>query len=320
MSIVFGPVPSRRLGRSLGINNIPPKVCSYSCVYCQVGRTSDCTIRRREFYSPDSIASAVRERVSQLRDSGEAIDYLTFVPDGEPTLDVRLGEEIDRLRPLAIPVAVITNASLLWRPEVRSELDRADWVSVKVDAATPEVWERVQRPHRELSFDQVRGGLRAFAASFPGTLATETMLVRGVNDSAEHVAQVAELAAEIRPSVAFVAIPTRPPSEPWVVPPDEATVNRAVQAMKARVPSVEYLIGHEGTAFSGSGDAAQDILNITAVHPLRDDAAQELLTRNHADRAVLRSLLDAGELVETAYLGQTFYVRRFKRDVGVTSP
>ena len=312
MSLVFGPVPSRRLGRSLGINNIPPKVCSYSCVYCQVGRTSEYALQRRAFYPAEQVVSAVRERVSQLRDTGEPVDYLTFVPDGEPTLDLHLGREIEGLRGLGIPIAVITNASLLWRPDVRSELARAEWVSVKVDAATREVWEQVQRPHRELDFERVIGGLRAFAASFPGTLASETMLVRGLNDSPEHVVRLADLLGELRPAVAFVAIPTRPPSEPWVAAPDEATVNRAVQAIAARVPSVEYLIGYEGTAFSGSGDAAQDLLDVTAVHPLRDDAALELLQRDGADRATLQSLLDAGLLVETVHQGWTFYVRRFK--------
>jgi len=100
---VFGPVPSRRLGRSLGINNIPPKICSYSCVYCQLGRTLRMEIERRAFYEPEELIRAVRERVEELREGGERIDYLTFVPDGEPTLDSNLGEEIAALKDLGIP-------------------------------------------------------------------------------------------------------------------------------------------------------------------------------------------------------------------------
>jgi wyosine [tRNA(Phe)-imidazoG37] synthetase (radical SAM superfamily) len=132
--IAFGPVPSRRLGRSLGINNIPPKVCTYACVYCQVGRTTEMTIGRRTFYDPDEVLQDVQEKISKSDEAGEPIDYLTFVPDGEPTLDTNLGREIDLLTPLGIPIAVITNNSLLSRQDVRDDLVGADWVSLKVDA------------------------------------------------------------------------------------------------------------------------------------------------------------------------------------------
>ena len=133
-AIAFGPVPSRRLGQSLGINNIPPKSCSYACVYCQVGRTLELAVERRAFRPPVEVVHRVETRVREVRARGEAIDYLTFVPDGEPTLDLHLGREITGLRPLGIPVAVITNAFLLDRSDVQSDLLRADWVSLKVDA------------------------------------------------------------------------------------------------------------------------------------------------------------------------------------------
>ena len=110
--LVFGPVPSRRLGRSLGINNIPPKACSYSCIYCQVGPTRAAEIIPRVFYAPQRIRREVEARLAQVRERGEAVDYLTFVPDGEPTLDVNLGETIGLLRPLDVPIAVISNASV----------------------------------------------------------------------------------------------------------------------------------------------------------------------------------------------------------------
>ena len=132
--IAFGPVPSRRLGRSLGINNIPPKVCTYSCIYCQVGRTLDMQVERRSFYNPDDIAAEVREKVEKAKAVGESIDYLTFVPDGEPTLDANLGREIELLRPLGLKIAVISNGSLITRTDVRDELMQADWVSLKVDS------------------------------------------------------------------------------------------------------------------------------------------------------------------------------------------
>ena len=130
----FGPVPSRRLGRSLGINNIPPKTCSYSCVYCQLGRTSQLIANRQAFYKPKEIFKEVRRKVDEAISRNEKIDYLTFVPDGEPTLDINLGEEISLLRQIGIPIAVLTNASLLWREDVREDLLKADLVSLKVDS------------------------------------------------------------------------------------------------------------------------------------------------------------------------------------------
>ena len=144
--IAFGPVPSRRLGRSLGINNIPAKICTYSCAYCQVGRTVQMQVERRPYYSPQEIYDEVKEKVERSKSQGLAIDYLTFVPDGEPTLDINLGREIDMLRSLGIRIAVISNASLIWDERVREELSKADWVSVKVDAVEEQIWRHMDRP------------------------------------------------------------------------------------------------------------------------------------------------------------------------------
>ncbi|MGD9237213.1 MAG: radical SAM protein, partial [Desulfobacterales bacterium] len=134
--IAFGPVPSRRLGRSLGINNIPAKICTYSCVYCQVGKTTRMQIERAPFYRPEEIFRDVENKIEQAQRKGESIDYLTFVPDGEPTLDANLGQEIELLKSLGPKVAVITNGSLIWRKDVRSALAKADWVSFKIDSLT----------------------------------------------------------------------------------------------------------------------------------------------------------------------------------------
>ena len=141
----FGPVPSRRLGMSMGINNIPAKACTYACIYCQVGRTMLLTRNRCEFYEPEKIYQAVQKKVAKALESGIKTDYLTFVPDGEPTLDVNLGKTIDLLKPLGIPIAVITNSSLMWRTDVRRELAKADWVSLKMDAFEDGIWRRIIR-------------------------------------------------------------------------------------------------------------------------------------------------------------------------------
>lgn len=306
---MFGPVPSRRMGRSLGINNIPPKICSYSCVYCQLGRTLRMEAERRPFYGPGEIVRAVRARVAQLKERGEEVDYFTFVPDGEPTLDVNLGREIEALKDFRIPIAVISNASLIGRADVREELALADWVSLKVDAAHEGTWKRTNRPHKSLSFERIREGILDFARRFRTTLATETMLLSGVNDSEEEIAAVAEFLAGVKPEIAYIAVPTRPPAEPWVELPTEETLAMAYAIFSERLPHVEFLTGYEGDAFAATGDPAADILSITAVHPLREEAVKKLLARDGADWSVVEQLLAEGKLVELRHRGHRFYLR-----------
>jgi len=313
-SRVFGPVPSRRLGRSLGINNIPPKVCSYACVYCQVGRTTRLQVVRRRFYRPEDILQDVRSRMAESGAASERVDYLTFVPDGEPTLDVNLGAEIALLKPLGVPVGVITNSSLLGRDDVREELSGADWVSLKVDAVRDEIWRRVNRPHRSLRLPPILDGIRAFARAFTGILVTETMLVGGVNDTDDCVRELAEFLHDVRPQRAYLSVPIRPPAEKYVHGPDEQALNRAYQLLADRVERVECLIGYEGDAFASTGDAARDLLSITAVHPMREKAVRALLSRAESSWDVVERLVAGGHLAETTHEGHRFFVRRFTRD------
>ncbi len=311
--IAFGPIPSRRLGRSLGVNNIPPKICSYSCVYCQVGRTTNMLTEPTSFYSSRDIVNEVRDKIEKTKLAGETIDYLAFVPDGEPTLDVNLGHAIDGLKPLGIKVAVISNASLLWREEVRRRLMHADWVSVKVDAVDPHLWRRVNRPHRRLKIDVVLEGVRTFAESFPGHLATETMLVEGVNDSETNAEQVADFLASIEPDSTYVSIPTRPPAESRVKAPPEAAINRFYQILSSRLDGVEYLIGYEGNAFALTGDPREDLLSITAVHPMREEAVRNFLGRAGTDWTVVETLLQESRLKEIQYESKKYFMRSLHR-------
>jgi wyosine [tRNA(Phe)-imidazoG37] synthetase (radical SAM superfamily) len=308
--IAFGPVPSRRLGRSLGINHIPPKRCTYSCVYCQIGRTTHMQVARQAFYSPAEIVSQVREQVDRVHARGEAVDYLAFVPDGEPTLDANLGQAIEGLRSLDIPIAVISNASLLPCPDVRADLMKADWVSLKVDAVDEPAWRRVDRPRGSLDLTAILEGALAFARSFQGTLVTETMLVAGVNDDTTQIEGVARYLDQLRPATAYLAVPTRPPAEGWVRAPDETVLNRAYQILSEHGARVEYLIGYEGDAFASTGDVDADLLSITAVHPMREDAARAFLVRAGAGQDAIARLVAEGRLVEASYGEHRFYVRR----------
>ena len=310
MNIAFGPVPSRRLGRSLGINNIPPKICTYSCVYCQLGRTLTMSVNRQAFYKQEKVIRSVYDKVAKARASDEAVDYLTFVPDGEPTLDLNLAAEISALRELNIPIAVISNASLIWREGVRHDLMGADWVSLKVDAVQEPTWRRINRPQAKLDLHRILDGIQTFSGVFKGELATETMLVKGVNDDDANLRETARFLGEIQPKVAYLAIPTRPPAEEWVRPAQEDQIYQAYHLFKEQVDQVELLLGYEGNAFASTGDAEQDLLSITAVHPMREDAVEQLLTKAGANRDLVEGLIRQDKLVEISYGGRRFYLRR----------
>lgn len=311
--IAFGPVPSRRLGQSLGINNIPPKSCSYSCVYCQVGRTPTRRIDLGEFYPPDAIVSAVTARVLEIQQRWEPLDALTFVADGEPTLDAHLGREIELLRPLGVRIAVISNASLLWREEVRESLRLADWVSLKVDAVREEAWRRMNQPHPSLRLEVMLQGMLDFSASFEGTLVSETILIAGVNDADESIAGVARFLEKLQPSTAYLGIPTRPPAERWAGPASERTVTHAHELLSERLSRVELLTGHEGIGFGTTGNAEADLLSITSVHPMREDAIRTLLAGSGGDWGLVERLVKTGALAEIEYRKETFFFRRFPR-------
>jgi len=307
---VFGPVPSRRLGRSMGINNIPAKVCTYNCAYCQLGRSLRMEVERTPFYEPREIFDEARAKVEEARQIGIRIDYLTFVPDGEPTLDVNLGREIEMLRPLGIKIAVITNGSLISREDVRSELTQADWVSLKVDCTQEEVWRVINRPQIALQLSAILEGMQDFASFFKGELVTETMLVRGLNDNSDQLHKVAGFLKRLQPAKAYVSVPTRPPAERWVEYPDEKSVSEAYQIFTEHVKAVEYLIDYEGTDFSLGGDPEKDILSITAVHPMREKALKKLLLKAGVDWSVVDILLKEGKLLELVYRGRLFYMRK----------
>ncbi len=308
--ITFGPVPSRRLGRSLGINNIPPKICTYSCVYCQLGRTKTIRAEPGSFYQPEEIRDAAVEKIELADRAGESIDYLTFVPDGEPTLDIHLGQEIDLIRPTGKKIAVITNSSLIEHSRVRDDLKKADWVSLKIDTVNEKIWRKINRPHRSLVFQNILDGIIKFAGEYRGKLVTETMLVRGLNDQEDQIRAVAEFLRQIPVATSYLSIPIRPPAEKWVQAPTEETLIRAHGILSTDINNVEYLIGYEGNAFAFTGDVQKDLLSITSVHPMREEAVAEFLNKAEADWSVVEQLINTGVLVKKEFQGNCFYARR----------
>jgi len=309
--ITYGPVPSRRLGQSLGINNIPPKICTYSCVYCQVGRTLSMQVNREKFYRPEDILRSVENKIDEARKKGEHIDYLAFVPDGEPTLDSNLGKEIELLKSLHFKIAVITNATLLWKEDVRDDLSEADWVSVKIDAVSPGIWRKIDRPHKALRLDTILEGILKFSQSFDGTLATETMLINDLNDGSDEIEKIARFISEVKPKKSYLSIPTRPPAEKRIKSASEHRINMSYQIFSEQGIDVEYLIGYEGNAFAFTGNIEEDILSIASVHPLREDGIGELLKKAGKDWSHVTKLLHEDRLTEVDYQGKKFFMRKF---------
>ncbi len=309
--IAFGPIPSRRLGKSLGINNIVShKLCSYSCVYCQIGNTANKSMIRKIFYEPEKLVDDIEIHLKKL-DKDHTPDYLTFVANGEPTLDINLGREIQLLKKSGFPIAVITNSSLIYHKHVRDDLMEADWVSVKVDTVDETVWKKINRPSAEINFEKILKGIQSFAAGYNGKLHTETMLVDGYNDSTKQLKQIASFIAMLKPQKAYLSIPTRPPAVKEIKPVLEKKLTEAWQIYQEAGITTELLTGFEGSDAGTTGNAFEDILNITAVHPLREDTVVRLLKENRTDHSVVDSMVAQGLIKGVKHEGKIFYIRSY---------
>jgi len=312
ISLAYGPVPSRRLGYSIGINNIPPKHCTYSCIYCQLGSAGKYSMDRRTFHDPNRILEDVRNIVSESENGDGKIDYLTFVPDGEPTLDINLGKEIDMVKDLGYPVAVITNSSLLSSTDVREDLQGADLISVKIDSVDEDIWRRLNRPMGGLKLSNIMEGIRNLTDEIDGILITETMMVKGINDDDGILSCTADFIRDIGPHFSYITVPIRPPSEEWVETPADDRILSGLELFSSRKLRVDCLNEGEYGNFSFTGDIRSDILSITSVHPMRRDSVMGLLERAGSRWKLIEEMLADDDLYMTEYNGIEFYRRKFK--------
>lgn len=314
--IIYGPVPSRRLGQSVGINNILPKTCSYSCIYCQLGRTNRMQINRQQFYRPEDIFHEAKMKMDELNARKEHVDYFSFVPDGKPTLDLNLGTEIDMLKKFNKKIAVITNASLIWMDEVKEALMKADWVSISIDAADEDTWRKIDRPHRSLKHQDILNGIIEFSKVYKGTLATETMLIDNVNDNDKCIKKIAEQLAVIYPKKAYLLVPTRPPAESSIKRSSKESLINAVNIIRSVSGiNVECITGDEKEeGFFFSENIVNDFLSITSVHPVREEIVDELLKKRNVDKSVIEGLIKRGVIIEFSYEGKKFYRKNIKNN------
>ncbi len=309
--LVFGPVPSRRLGKSVGVNNIPAKNCSYNCAYCQIGKTSAMKKVREPFYEPDKIINACRKRTEEIKGKNEKVDYFTLVADGEPTLDINLGEVIRGLKELGIKVAVISNASLITKNSVREDLAHADWVSLKIDAVSDDLWRRINRPLKGLDHTEILNNMLVFSKEYNGYLVTETMLVKGINDREEEFEKVSIFLTQLGPDKAYIAAPIRPPAGN-ISPPGVDKFNLAYQIFNSKGIKTELLIGYEGDDFFSTGSIEKDLLSIAAVHPIKKAAVKQLLNRAGAGWDSVQRLLEDEKIIKLEYRGDIFYMANIR--------
>lgn len=268
MKYVFGPVPSRRLGQSLGVDTIPHKTCNWNCVYCQLGRTTPLTNQRREYYPREAILLEVRRALKDHAQGG--IDWITFVGSGEPTLHSGLGWLIREVKALTdLPVAVITNGSTLYQQAVRQDLRVADAVLPTLDAGKPWLYQKINRPHPEFSLERLLEGMRGFRDDYAGKLWVEVMLVRGLNDTGVALADIAAALQTIQPDEIHLNMPTRPPAETWVQPTDEAGLRRAREILGEAARVVLPASGR--FEINDTDDLGDAIVGIITRHPLRED-------------------------------------------------
>ena len=303
MKYVVGPVPSRRLGRSLGVSPIPKKTCNYSCVYCQLGRTNRMTNTRREFFPLKDILDEVE---ICLRDQGDSIDVVSIVGEGEPTLYSRLGELIRGIQKLTkVPVAVITNGALLQDPGVREELMAADIVLPSVDGYDEDSYRRTDRPHGTIHYEGTWEGLKAFTHSFKGQIYLEIMLMDGINDSPADLKKFKERLGELRYDRVYITTPVRPPAEAGVRVSTPETLKAAAELLGG--VSIESLAA--GAFSSEIEDDYEAILSIIGRHPMNQHEIRSFLSsrKNGDPDALLKKLGADPAVVPMEYKGYITY-------------
>ncbi len=302
---LYGPVPSRRLGRSLGVDLVPYKTCSFDCIYCQLGRTTNKTVERQPYVDP----AAILDELGQwLKQDGQA-DYITFSGLGEPTLNSGLAEMVTAAGEMTdIPIAILTNGSLLWQPEVRAACHAADLLVPSLDAGTPRAFARVNRPESSLDIAQIVEGLCQAQQECAADMWLEVMLVAGYNDSDEELAALHEAIDEIKPESVQINTVVRPPVEQYARAVSGETLQQAEQALGPRAQIIAPLDAQSVMA-EDRQRSEQEVMALLQRRPctLQDIAAGLGMHPNEAVKYV-DALLSRDEITSVERAGQTFYI------------
>jgi len=303
---IYGPVPSRRLGQSLGIDLVPFKTCTYDCVYCQLGRTTNKTIERREYVSVKDVLAELKRKLA----TGVSPDYITLAGSGEPTLNSAIGNLIEMIKETTnVPVVVLTNGSLLWRREVQDDLMMSDIVIPSLDAGDENMFHYVNRPHPDVSFKQLVDGTTSFTERFQGEVWLEVMLLSGITGLPKEVKKIASLAGQIAPTRIQLNTVGRPPAEDYACPLSDDQLSSVREVFPGLVEIVREKENGKYDVSSASAVGAGDILLLISRRPCTAPDIAEGLRMNIIELYKrLDELIAAGKAKRISMRGQAFYV------------
>ena len=306
MKYVYGPVPSRRLGKSLGIDPIPSKTCNYQCVYCQLGKTTNFTNIRKNYFPKKEIIAEMKKAIKLNENK---FDYITFVGSGEPTLYKDLKDLILRAKDLSKkPVCVITNGSLLYQKEVQNALMCSDVVLPSLDAGDEKSFIKINRPHPSINFEKLIQGFIDFKKRFEGRFWIEVMLLKGVNDTKEELLKIKEKLDLIKPDRIDINVPIRPPVEKWVKIPDKNIVSD-LNVIFDNYTNINF--PEEGAFNIYSYDFEKEVLSILERHPMRQEQIIESFSSSSfgKDKIIsnLKKLKSEKKIKEIFYNKQIFW-------------
>jgi wyosine [tRNA(Phe)-imidazoG37] synthetase (radical SAM superfamily) len=277
---VFGPVPSRRLGISLGVDIIPYKTCSLDCIYCECGRTTDLTLQRKHYIDPQIVLDEIKEIIA----SEKHIQYITFSGSGEPTLNKDIGKIIPGIKEMtSIPIAVLTNGTLLYFKEVRDEIINADVVLPSLDAVSPGIFSRINRPHPQLDIDSIIQGLVDFRKEFKGEIWLEVFIVKGINDSDRELANLYRTVKKIQPHRVQLNSLDRPPAVEGIQPADMETLERIQEQWGDLTVDIIKRIRQREEIAAFSFNLENNILNTIKRRPLTIDDLETLTGKNRLE-------------------------------------
>ena len=305
---VFGPVPSRRLGRSLGVDLVPFKTCSYDCIYCQLGQTTCRTVERKEWVPLAAVLDELKLKLSSRP------DYITLSGSGEPTLYSRLGELIEHIQVMTeVPVAVLTNGSLLWQTKVREELTLADLVMPSLDAPDRDRFEFINRPHPEVTFDRLLDGLKALRREYRGQYWLEIMLLAGYTALPEAVQQLAKCIREIQPDKVQLNTAVRPPAEPYAMAVPPARLDEFARMFDPPAEVIAEYRGRRGLAEAHA--SVEAVLTLLQRRPCTlDDVARGLNLKHGEAVKLLEALEVEGKVCSRQHGESCFYQPISKSD------
>lgn len=309
---LYGPVPSRRLGRSLGIDLVPYKTCTYDCVYCQLGRTTDRTIMLKEYVPVEEVLEELGRKLAE----GDKPDYITLAGSGEPTLNSGLGRLIEGVKAMArIPVAVITNGSLMWDRRAAESLVSADLVVPSLDAGDKQMFQRINRPHGGIEFERMVEGLISFREEYKGQIWLEVMLLDGWNDDLEHAKKIAKIAASIRPDRVQLNTAVRPPAEPGVRPLSKERLKEIARYFPMPVDIISSPAATIEETASRQGNVREQILAMLRRRPCTsEDVAHGLGQHRLSVLKELESMVEDGSIQKREQDGRWYYLLRAEAD------